>query len=93
MLKLHLTTEYQSGESETFVILPPEWAKWEKHTGFTIQQVQEKLGVSDLLFLAWNCSKREAAGKPVKPFDAWCDTVANIEMGDVEDPKATSSEV
>lgn len=90
MLKLHLITEYQSGESETFVILPPEWAKWEKHTGFTIQQVQEKLGMADLLFLAWNSSKRQAAGKPVKPFEQWCDTVVNIEMGELEDPKVTN---
>lgn len=92
MLKLHLITEYQSGESETFVILPPEWAKWEKHTGFTIQQVQEKLGMADLLFLAWNSSKRQAAGKPVKPFEQWCDTVVNIEMGELEDPKVISPE-
>lgn len=92
MLKLHLITEYQSGESETFVILPPEWAKWEKHTGFTIQQVQEKLGMADLLFLAWNSSKRQSAGKPVKPFEQWCDTVVNIEMGELEDPKVISPE-
>jgi hypothetical protein len=35
--------------------------------------------------------KREAAGKPVKPFEAWCETVANVTVGE-ENPKATQSE-
>jgi hypothetical protein len=28
---------------------------------------KRKIGISDLLFLAYNSMKREAAGKPVKP--------------------------
>jgi hypothetical protein len=35
--------------------------------------------------------KREAAGKPVKPFDIWTETVSNVEVGDVS-PKAIPSE-
>jgi len=36
--------------------------------------------------------KREAAGKPVKPFEVWTETVANIEIGEISVPKATPSE-
>ncbi len=61
--------EFTNGESATYTALPPEWMKWEQKTGNTIQQVSEKLGIADLMFLAYHAMKREAAGKPVKPFE------------------------
>lgn len=91
-MKLPITIEYTSGESGTYTAQPPEWAKWEAKTGFTISQAQEKIGISDLLFLAWHAYKREAGGKPVKGFDVWCETVADVKVGD-NDPKVTESEV
>jgi len=36
--------------------------------------------------------KRENAGKPVKPYEIWCEGVADIGAGNA-DPKATPSEV
>ena len=89
-MKLLLTITYNSGEEATYTAKPPEWAKWEKETGFTITQAQDKLGVWDLMFLAWNAHKRENAEKPVKPFEAWMETVDNVvsKVGDA-DPKAT----
>ena len=91
-MKLAIAIEHSSGESVTHVALPPEWMKWEKKTGNTIQQVQEKLGISDLMFLAYHAMKREAAGKPVKPFEVWCETVADISVGELESPKVIPSE-
>jgi hypothetical protein len=35
--------------------------------------------------------KREAAGKPVKPYEAWCETIAEIIVGD-DNPKATPAD-
>ena len=90
-MKLAIAIEHSSGESVTHVALPPEWMKWENKTGNTIQQVQEKLGISDLMFLAYHAMKREAAGKPVKPFEVWCETVADVTVGEVA-PKATPPE-
>jgi hypothetical protein len=90
-MKLPITIEYNSGEAATFIAAPPEWVKWEKSTGNIISQAQDKIGISDLLFLAYHAMKREAAGKPVKPFDVWTETVANVEVGDIS-PKATQSE-
>jgi hypothetical protein len=36
--------------------------------------------------------KREMAGKPVKPFEVWTETVSDVTLADL-DPKATSAEV
>ena len=91
-MKLAITIEYTAGNTETYIAQPPEWAKWEGKTGFTIQQAQEKIGIADLMFLAYHAMKRESAGKPVKPFEVWCETVSDVTTGD-NDPKATSAEV
>ena len=90
-MKLPITIEYNSGEQATYVAAPPEWVKWEKSTGHIISQAQDKIGIADLLFLAYHAMKREAAGKPVKTFDVWTETVAGVEVGDAN-PKATQPE-
>jgi hypothetical protein len=90
-MKLAITIEYTSGDTETYTAQPPEWVKWETKTGFTIQQVQDKIGISDLMFLAYHAMKRESAGKPVKPFEVWCETVVDVVVGD-DSPKAISAE-
>ncbi len=90
-MKLNIEVTYQSGEVATYTAAPPEWQKWEQKSGFTIQQAEEKIGISDLLFLAYHAYKREAAGKPVKGYEVWCETVADIGAG-AADPKVTPSE-
>jgi hypothetical protein len=90
-MKLAITIEYNGGSIETYVAQPPEWAKWESKTGFTIKQAQDKIGISDLMFLAYHAMKRNEAGKPVKPFEVWMETVVDVTTGD-NDPKATSAE-
>jgi hypothetical protein len=56
-MKLPITIEYMSRESETYTVQPPEWAKWEQKTGSTISQAQEKIGMADLLFLCLSCNE------------------------------------
>lgn len=90
-MKLPITIEYMSGDSETYTVQPPEWAKWEQKTGHTISQAQEKIGMSDLLFLAYHAMKRESAGKPIKSLEIWSETVADVTVGEIV-PKATPSE-
>jgi hypothetical protein len=87
-MKLAITIEYNSGDTATYVAQPPEWAKWEKTTGHTITKAQENIGIWDLLFLAYNAYKREQAGKPVKSFEIWMETVSDVRTAS-EDPKAT----
>ena len=90
-MKLQINIEYNSGEQATYVAQPPEWAKWERDRGVTISQAQDKMGISDLMFLAYHAHKREAAGKPVKPYDIWMETVTDVIVGDAN-PKATQQE-
>jgi hypothetical protein len=90
-MKLPITIEYGNGESATYIAQPPEWAKWEQKTGNIISQAQEKIGISDLMFLAYHAMKRNAAGKPVKPFEAWCESVVDIQVGE-DNPKVLSGE-
>jgi hypothetical protein len=92
-MKLPITIEYMNGDQATYVAQPPEWLKWENKTGFTIGQAQDKMGISDLMFLAYHAHKRESAGKPVKSFEIWCETVANVTVGDTEIPKAIDAAV
>jgi hypothetical protein len=90
-MKLPITIEYNNGESATYMAQPPEWVKWEKSTGNTISQAQEKIGISDLVFLAYHAMKREAAGKPVKTIEIWTETIAEVVVGEAN-PKVTESE-
>lgn len=76
-MKSQITIKYNSGEEATYVAQPPEYAKWEKATG---KSMAELSGMWDILFLAYNAMKREAAGKPVKSFDVWMDTVADVDV-------------
>jgi hypothetical protein len=91
-MKLPILIEFNSGEKETYVCQPPEWAKWEKAVGKTIGQAQDSIGMWDLMFLAYHAMKREAGGKPVKSFEIWMENVAEVTVGDTDSPKATKSE-
>ena len=90
-MKLPITIEYNSGETAVYIAQPPEWAKWEKETGRTIGEASGSIGIWDLMFLAYNAYKREAAGKPTKAFNIWMDTIADIKAGE-DNPKAISAE-
>ena len=90
-MKLPITITYNSGDEATYIAQPPEWAKWEKATGHTLAKAESVIGIWDLLFLAYNAHKRESAGKPVKTFEIWMETVADVSTG-VSDPKVTSPE-
>jgi hypothetical protein len=89
-MKLGLTITYSSGDTVTATVLPPEWVKWEIKTGRKITDIKgdDLLGMSDLAFLAYAALKREAAGSPLKPYDAWLETVAEIDPNELS-PKVT----
>lgn len=91
-MKLPITIEYNDGEVATYYAAPPEWAKWEKSTGKVVSKLDEGIGMYDLLFLAYHALKRESAGKPVKSFEVWMETVSDVTAG-ANDPKATNAEV
>lgn len=88
-MKSQITIKYNSGEEATYVAQPPEYAKWEKATGKNLSDLG---GVWDILFLAYNAMKREAAGKPIKSFEIWMDTVADMDVEN-QSPKVLEAEV
>ena len=90
-MKLPITIEYNDGTQATYTAAPPQWVKWEKHTGNTISNAQDKIGIADLVFLAYHAMKREAAGKPMKPIDVWTETISEVIVGEAN-PKVTPSE-
>jgi hypothetical protein len=90
-MKLPITITYNSGDEATYTAQPPEWAKWERETKNVISQAKEKIGIWDLMFLAYHAYKRENAGKPIKSYEIWSETVADVTVGD-DNPKATSPE-
>jgi len=90
-MKLPIHIEYANGESAIYIAQVPEWSKWEQKTGNTITQAQDKVGLNDLLFLAYHAMKRNAGGKAVKPYDAWCESIVDVNVGD-ENPKVSSAE-
>ena len=90
-MKLPIQIEYGNGESEIYIAQVPEWSKWEQKTGYTISQAQEKIGLNDLLFLAYHAMKRNAGGKAIKPYEAWCEGIVDVTVGD-ESPKVSSAE-
>jgi hypothetical protein len=87
-MKSQITITYNSGEQATYIAQPPEYAKWEKATGKSLGELG---GVWDILFLAYNAMKRESAGKPVKAFDIWMDTVADVDVEN-QNPKVLNAE-
>lgn len=87
-MKSQITISYNSGDQATYTAQPPEYAKWEKATGKSLSELN---GMWDILFLAYNAMKREAAGKPVKSFEIWMDTVSDVDVENL-DPKVSKAE-
>jgi hypothetical protein len=87
-MKQEITIKYNNGDEAIYIAQPPEYAKWEKATGKSLTEMN---GIWDILFLAYNAMKRESAGKPVKSFEIWMDTVADVGV-DNTGPKATEPE-
>lgn len=92
-MKLGIIVKFNSGEEKSISINAADWRKWENKTGKTIG---DRTGVNDWMTLAHFAVVRENAGaKPMKPFEAWCDTIDDIDIlkdGASESPKATESE-
>ena len=87
-MQQNITIKYIDGTEETFMVRPPDYARWEMATKKVISQFG---GMYDILFVAHSAMKREAGGKPIKPLDIWMESVLDLEVG-AEDPKVTPGE-
>lgn len=88
-MKKEITITYASGDQATYIAYPPDFTRWEMANKKSIAQFS---GMYDLLFVAHSAMKREAAGKPVKPFEIWIDSIVDIEVAG-DSPKAIAEEV
>lgn len=88
-MKKSITITYQSGDTATYVAYPPDFAKWEMATK---KSMSDFAGIYDILWVAHSAMKREAAGQPVKPFEAWIESIVDVDV-DVDSPKAIAEEV
>lgn len=84
-----ITIKYADGSETTYTVRPPDYARWEMTTKKVISQFG---GMWDILYVAHLAYKRDAGSKTTKPFDAWMESVSDVQVGD-GDPKATSAEV
>jgi hypothetical protein len=87
-MQQHITIKYNDGSEDTYLVRPPDYAKWEMITKKVISNFG---GMWDILFVAHSAMKREAGGKTTKPLEIWMESVADIEVGG-EDPKAILEE-
>ena len=76
-MKLQLNITYSNNEQVPVTVQASDWRRWEIET--KQKMTNADLGMSDLMFLAYTSIKR-TSDKPVKPLDAWCDGVADIEV-------------
>lgn len=87
-MQKEITIKYVSGDQATYVAYPPDFAKWERETK---KSVTEFNGIWDILFVAYSAMKREAAGKAVKPFEIWTESIIDIDVAK-PDPKVIQEE-
>jgi hypothetical protein len=87
-MQQNITIKYIDGTEDTFMVRPPDYARWEMATKKVISQFG---GMYDILFVAHSAMKREAGGKPTKSLDIWMESVLDLEVG-AEDPKVTPGE-
>jgi len=65
-MQQNITIKYNDGSEDTYLVRPPDYAKWEMTTKKVISNFG---GMWDILFVAHSAMKRDAGGKPTKPLE------------------------
>ncbi len=87
-MQQQITIKYIDGTETSYMVRPPDYARWEMATKKVISQFG---GMWDILYVAHSAMKREAGGKPTKTLDIWMESVEDVEVGG-EDPKVIQEE-
>jgi len=87
-MQQQITIKYNDGTESTYMVRPPDYARWEMATKKVISQFG---GMYDILYVAHSAMKRDTGSKPVKPLEVWMETVADVEVGE-GDPKVIQEE-
>ena len=87
-MQQQITIKYIDGTETSYMVRPPDYARWEMATKKVISQFG---GIWDILYVTHSAMKREAGGKPTKSLDIWMESVVDFEVGG-DDPKAIQGE-
>jgi hypothetical protein len=87
-MQQQITIKYIDGTETSYMVRPPDYARWEMATKKVISQFG---GMWDILYVAHSAMKREAGGKPTKTLDVWMESIDDVEVGG-EDPKVIQEE-
>ena len=87
-MQQQITIKYTDGTETSYMVRPPDYARWEMATKKVISQFG---GMWDILYVAHSAMKREAGGKPTKTLDVWMESVDDVEVGE-GDPKVIQGE-
>lgn len=71
-------------------ILPPDIIRWERKTGGKMADLQKRLGMDDLAFMAWASLSRQGLIKG--NFDTWIDSLTAVEPVATEAPVPTGGD-
>lgn len=71
-------------------ILPPDLIRWERKTGQKMADLQKRLGMDDLAFMAWSSLGRQGLIKA--PFDTWIDSLLAVNPVAQEAPVPTDGD-
>jgi hypothetical protein len=71
-------------------ILPPDIIRWERKTGGKMAELQKRLGMDDLAFMAFASLSRQGLTKG--NFDTWIDGLTALEPVAQEAPVPTSGD-
>jgi hypothetical protein len=90
-MKLKLNITFSDNTAQEVQVQAGDIRRWEMDTKQKISSAE--LGMSDLLLLGYTSLKR-TSDKPLKPIDAWCDSVADIdvEVGEGNPTNAVASQ-
>ena len=87
-MQQQITIKYIDGTETSYMVRPPDYARWEMATKKVISQFG---GMWDILYVAHSAMKRETGGKPTKTLDQWMESVDDVEVGE-GDPKVIQEE-
>lgn len=75
---LHLTVEHDNGAPETFDVRPATVVGFERKFGIGFAAALSDLHMEHMYWLAWDSEHK--AGNVVKPFDAWLESVVDVDI-------------
>jgi len=75
-----LSVEHDDGESTVYPVLPVTIVAFERQFKRGIGSMKDDAHMEYVYWLGWDAEKR--AGKVVKPFDGWLETVTSVEIED-----------